>query len=329
MRLPPPSSPRHFIPKVSVPEAKGNSLQFPRVLPIGLSRLSTYAELTKPELTGLSALTSVFAYVLAADSQATWLTAAMVGSGTLLVGGGAGALNQLIERRFDAMMKRTEHRPLPSGRVRALETGAFGVLLALAGALLLWIEAGPLPSFISLLTLALYLGIYTPLKRKTWLNTVFGTIPGALPALIGWTAAETTPSAGGWFLFLFLVIWQFPHFFSLAWMYRKDYERAGYHMLSVQDTENAHQTHRINLLSTLSLLPVVSIFFYYESTGPMAIPAAVSLTLWFVSISAKPIVRGLTNTSTTRTINADSRNLFFASLLYLPLVMILGLVSRA
>src|SRR3989338_7416251 len=103
MSPPQPSSPRHFIPKVSVPEAKGNSLQFPRVLPIGLSRLSTYAELTKPELTGLSALTSVFAYVLAADSQATWLTAAMGGSGTLLGGGGAGAMSQINMKHFNAM----------------------------------------------------------------------------------------------------------------------------------------------------------------------------------------------------------------------------------
>ncbi|HEX9080463.1 MAG TPA: heme o synthase, partial [Desulfuromonadaceae bacterium] len=204
-------------------------------LAIERSRLMDYLTLTKPELTFLSVLTALAGYFLGAGLSFGPVTLFHTLLGTALVGGGAGALNELIERKYDALMKRTEHRPLPSGRLSPLEAGAFGVGIALAGVAELTAFVNPLTAFLAAVTLASYLSLYTPLKRITPLATLIGAFPGALPPLMGWTAAGKGIDLWGLSLFAILFFWQMPHFLSLAWMYRRDYGRAGYRLLAVMD----------------------------------------------------------------------------------------------
>ena len=147
--------------------------------------------------------------------------------GTLLVGSGTGTLNQFIERKHDAMMRRTENRPLPSGRLTPGEVFIFGSLIAILGVTELVLFTNLLAGILAALTLVTYLFLYTPLKRITWFSTIIGGIPGALPPMIGWAAAKNSLSVEAWILFGILFFWQMPHFFALAWMYRKDYDARG------------------------------------------------------------------------------------------------------
>jgi protoheme IX farnesyltransferase len=155
--------------------------------------------------------------------------------GTLLVASGAGTLNQYLEHRFDARMRRTQRRPVASGRMRAATAAWFGLLLSAAGTVYLVLAVNAIAGFLAVLTLASYLWIYTPLKRKTTLCTLVGAIPGAMPPLIGWAAATgSLTSANAWILYSVLFFWQFPHFMAIAWMYREDYDRAGYSILPAE-----------------------------------------------------------------------------------------------
>jgi protoheme IX farnesyltransferase len=155
--------------------------------------------------------------------------------GTLLVASGAGTLNQYLEHRFDARMRRTQRRPVASGRMRPATAAWFGLVLSAAGASYLVLAVNTTAGFLAAFTLASYLGIYTPLKRKTTLCTLVGAVPGAMPTLIGWAAATgSLNSVNAWILFSVLFFWQFPHFMAIAWMYREDYDRAGYSILPAE-----------------------------------------------------------------------------------------------
>lgn len=283
------------------------------------SRVADFVTLTKPELTFLSVLTALGGAYLGMSDMSRGTTVLLhVMLGTLLVGGGAGTLNQYIERHFDRLMKRTENRPIPSGRVSAAEALLFGVVLSLSGLIYLMVTTNLLTATLAFATLTSYLFVYTPLKRQTWISTLIGGVPGALPPVMGWTAMTGGVSMEAVVLFAVLFFWQMPHFFSLAWMYRSDYERAGYPMLTVLDPEGKRTSRQIvahlaGLIVAAGLLsPVAGLGLLY-TTGSILLG---SLFLW----SGVKLSRSRSN--------ASARRVFFASLAYLPLLLALVVLDR-
>lgn len=291
--------------------------------PIARPRILEYIELMKPELTGLSTLTAVCGFYLASTGAFDVARFLHLSVGTLLVGGGAGALNQFVERDYDAMMKRTERRPLPSGRLLPVEALVFGILIALAGILELTLFANPLTGLLAAVTFATYLFFYTPMKRISPLSTFIGGIPGAIPPMMGWTAARNEIGAEAWILFAILFCWQMPHFYSLAWMYRKDYARAGFRILTVNDADGTKTGTQI-LLYCIALIPASIAPAYVGLTGSVSTIGAAVLGAGFLAFSVLLVrhTRGGAADSGAR-VNASSRQLFFASLLYLPALMLL------
>jgi len=193
-----------------------------------------YWALTKPEINFLIAIATFAGFYLACPTQLhafPFLLLIHTLLGTLLVASGAGALNQYVERRFDAQMRRTARRPLAAGRLEASAGLWFGIVLSFAGGIYLTVAVNALASLLAVITLVTYLTLYTPLKRMTPLCTVVGALPGAMPPLIGWAAASGKLSFEAWVLYAMLFLWQFPHFMAIAWMYREDYSRAGYLVL--------------------------------------------------------------------------------------------------
>jgi protoheme IX farnesyltransferase len=287
------------------------------------SRLMDYTELMKPELTFLSVLSTVCGFYLGIrGSFDIWLFVNTV-IGTGLLGGGLGALNQYIERKYDAMMRRTERRPLPAGRLLPPEVLTFGIILSLAGILELTFFTNYLTGYLACLTFISYIFFYTPLKRVTPYSTIIGAIPGALPPMIGWAAARGTITIEAWVLFAILFCWQMPHFLSLAWMYRRDYARAGYRLLTVTDPTGKRSNRQI-LFFTLALIPVSILTTILGLTGIYYLIAAVVLGLGFLYFGILLNMYSKESASEPAAkINVLSRRLFFASLIYLPLLMIL------
>src|SRR2546423_8733790 len=207
------------------------------------SWVAVASELLKARLTLLVLLTTLVGFYLgfrgSVDYWLMWHTL----FGTALVASGASALNQLLEREYDAKMRRTQGRPLPSGRLQSHTVLIIGAAAALAGLVYLALTVNLLTCSLGAFSLLSYLFIYTPLKRVTWLNTAVGAIPVALPPLMGWTAARGELSSEGWALFAILAFWQLPHFLAIAWIYRDEYARAGFQMLPVIDPEG-HRTSR-------------------------------------------------------------------------------------
>jgi len=282
------------------------------------SKLKIYYELTKPRLSILSVFTATAGYLIARPHFDPLLLLALV-TGTALAAGSAGVLNQWIEREIDARMKRTRSRPIPSGEADPKETLIYGFTLGLVGCLLLWIGVHTLAALLALATLISYLLIYTPLKKKGPWSTEIGTIPGALPPLIGWTAAEGTITLLGWILFALLIAWQMPHFMAIAWLFREDYRQAGLPMLSVVDSSGRSVGRKSLIYSVLvliiSLLPWVlgyTTLFY----GIAALGTGIYLLLKALRFWSKP--------------DSDpaARKLFFASIIYLPITMIPLIIDR-
>src|SRR5580693_582656 len=198
------------------------------------SVLSGYWSLTKPEVNFLIAVTAAAGFWMGAPASFAhfpWTSLLHTLVGTVLVASGAATLNQLIELRFDAQMRRTARRPLVSQRIEPSHALWFGISLSVFGAVYLTVTTNALASLLSILTLLGYLFLYTPLKRKTRLCTLIGALPGATPPLIGWAAASGRLDGNAWLLFAIVFLWQFPHFMAIAWMYREDYARAGYVVL--------------------------------------------------------------------------------------------------
>ncbi|MBI5473417.1 MAG: protoheme IX farnesyltransferase [Ignavibacteriae bacterium] len=287
-------------------------------LTVDRSRFADYVTLTKPELTFLSAVTALGGFYLGTSGSIPLATMFHTLFGTLLVGGGAGALNQFIEREYDAQMKRTENRPLPSGRLTPVEVLLFGVLISAAGLAELFYFTTSLAGILAAITSTTYLFLYTPLKRITWTSTIIGGIPGAIPPMIGWAAARNDLTAEAWVLFGILFFWQMPHFFSLAWMYRKDYERAGYPMLPVVDLTGNRTALQI-LLFCIGLIPVSLLLTVLGSLGWIYFAGATLAGAAFLFFGF--------DLFETRS-NASARTLFFASLLYLPLLLAFIVIDK-
>ncbi len=227
-----------------------------------ISTLQDYWELVKPEITFQVVLAALAGFILGTTGNLSPSLLVLALAGTAFASAGGGVLNHYIERHNDALMRRTAQRPLPSGRINPGIALVFGIALVIAGLTLLW-WVNLTTLLLAALTIVLYLFAYTPLKRRTTYNTLIGTIPGALPALGGYTAATGTVGTAGWILFGMFALWQIPHFLALAWMYRKDYARGGHAMLPAKNPEAKATAHRILaysilLLGTSLLLPLLN-----------------------------------------------------------------------
>ncbi len=286
--------------------------QSPLVNDLFTRPLSVYVELTKPRLTSLAVITSFVGFLLASRGAIDLGRLLTVLIGTALVGGGAGALNQYLERDPDGRMNRTRNRPLPSGRLQPESALVFGVALSVAGLLLLTFGSDPLAGVLAVLTLASYLFLYTPLKSRSAVCTLVGAIPGAFPPLIGWAAARGSLGLSAWLLFAILFLWQLPHFLAIAWTYREDYARANFKMLPVLDPEGG-STGRQIALYCLALVPVSLMPTFCGLAGSVYFLVALVSTLAFVGCGLR--------TAWVRSASAAHR-LFVASIVYLPAILI-------
>ncbi len=281
-------------------------------------RLLDFIEMTKPRLTILSVLTTLAGFYLGSrgviDLGILW----QVLTATFLVGGGCGALNMVIERHHDARMKRTQSRPTATLATGPIEGVALGTSMIVGGTVWLYLVTNPLTALIALVTVVTYVFLYTPLKRVSPHNTIVGAIPGALPPLLGWAAATGEIGWGGAALFALLFFWQMPHFLALAWMYRNDYERAGFRMLPSIDP-HGDATSRQILFFAAGLLPLSIIPTLVNLSGTLYLVGAFILGMIFVMLGFRFMKE--------RT-NRTARAVFHFSLIYLPLLLLLMIVDE-
>jgi protoheme IX farnesyltransferase len=277
-----------------------------------------FLSLTKPRITLLVVCTTLVGFYLGApDAVPVWLLIHTL-LGTAWIAAGASALNMAFEWEPDSRMRRTENRPIPSGRVSALQAICFGSALCFAGALHLFLFVNALTSVLSMITALLYLFAYTPLKKRTSLCTVVGAVPGAIPPMMGWTAVRNSLDFEAWWLFAILFLWQLPHFLSIAWLYREDYERGGFPMLPVID-KDGRQTSRQIILETLALLCIT------------LLPATLGVfdQFYFVGAFFLGVVFLYMGIRLARAKNAFSaRRLLLTSVLYLPSLLILMMIAK-
>jgi protoheme IX farnesyltransferase len=281
-----------------------------------LARLSDYKLLVKPRITALVVITAAIGFAVAPGpatlgTASVWLGLAATMVGTALACMGASVFNQVWERDTDALMPRTADRPLPAGRVSVGESIALGIALSIAGVALLWLVANWLAAAIAAATIVSYAWVYTPAKRTTWLATMIGAVPGAAPPLIGAAAATGSLGVGAWLLFGILFLWQLPHFYAIAWLYRDDYAAAGLRMLPVVDPAGT-RTFRQILISSAALLIVGLLPTVVGISGWWHFAAAALAGGVFLALGLRLKI----NPSAGR-----ARALFLASLIYLPLVM--------
>lgn len=277
-------------------------------------------ELSKPRITQLVVLTAAGGYYMASRGPFDLSRFGWTLVGTALVAAGTNALNQLRERKTDALMHRTRNRPLPAGRITPRGALAFSLVAATAGIGLLAWRVNLLTAFLAGLTLVSYVWVYTSLKPRTTYNTLVGAIPGALPVLGGWTAAGGALEPAAWSLFWILFLWQLPHFLALAWMYREDYRSAGLAMLSIGDPDGT-RTARMTLLYAVALVPVSMLPTVYGVTGPVYFYGVLSLGVGYAAAAAGMVLRPAAR-------EVWARRVFFASIVYLPALLTLGVLSR-
>lgn len=277
-----------------------------------------FSVLVKLRLTLLVLGTTLGGFYLGKTPDISWTTGLHVLWGTGLVAAGAAALNQLLEIKADARMRRTQDRPLPGGRIGEQDALFFGVFLSGFGLVWLGLLVNPLSSCLAALTLGSYLFIYTPSKKISPLNTLIGAVPGALPPVIGWAGATERlgPEAG--FLFALLFLWQMPHFLAIAWLYRDDYARGGFRMLTLTD-ESGKSTGIKSACYAVLLLPAVVSAWWLGLEGLVYLSGSLLVTALYAAAAVKMALRPGKDTA---------RTLFFASLLYLPLMMLLMAVDK-
>ena len=281
-------------------------------------RLSAYLELTKPRITFLIVLTAAAGFCLGTPGAINYLLFAHAMAGIALLSSGIATLNQYMERDLDALMRRTAARPLPSRRLMPVEACALGVGLTAGAEIYLALLVNPLTALLGLTVVAGYLFVYTPLKTRTSLSTVFGAFPGAMPPLMGWAAARGAIGMEAWVLFAILFLWQFPHFLAIAWMYREDYGRAGIVMLPVVEPEGRVTSQQI-VIYTLLLLPVSLLPTALGISGAVYFYGAALLGVLFLYSSIRAAI------SKSR---QQARRLLLASVLYLPLLFALMVLNR-
>jgi heme o synthase len=280
---------------------------------------SDFAELVKARLTLLVLLTTAVGFYLGAVGSIKYVALFHAVFGTALAAAGAAALNQWWERRLDALMQRTRTRPIPAGRMLPRDAFIVGSLLAIAGVTYLTIACNGLSAVLAALTIAIYIFGYTPLKRISTANTLVGAIPGALPPMIGWAAACGRLDPGAWSLFAIIFFWQLPHFFAIAWMYRDDYARAGFQMVSRGD-ETGTRSASQSVFFCIVLLLVGGIPAFLGVVSSIYLLVELILNGLFIFVAMRFL----------RTqVAADARKLFLASIVYLPLLLIALVLTKS
>ena len=282
------------------------------------ARAAAYLELTKPRITSLIVLTSAAGFVLGSHSTVDYVKLAHAMVGIALLSSGIGTLNQFMERDLDGLMRRTADRPLPSRRLFPFEALWFGVTLTAMAEVYLGLFVNVLTALLGLTVIAGYLFVYTPLKTRTSLSTAVGAFPGAMPPLMGWTAARGEIDVAAWVLFAILFLWQFPHFLAIAWMYREDYGRAGIRMLPVVEPDGRLTGQQI-IAYALMLVPVSLLPAILGISGKVYLGVAIVLSLLFLASS----VRAALSKS-----NQHARQLLLASVLYLPILFGVMVLNR-
>jgi protoheme IX farnesyltransferase len=283
-----------------------------------ISPIMDYLQLTKPRITFLVVLTTFIGFLLGSPGPIEYGLLFHTILGTAMVAAGASALNMVLESDTDARMRRTENRPIPSGRLSTIQGLSFGAVLSAAGLLYLVIFVNVLTSGLAAATLILYLFAYTPLKRKTSLCTVIGAIPGAIPPMMGWTAVQGSIGFQAWWLFCILFLWQLPHFLAIGWLYREDYARGGFPMLPVTDTDCV-QTSRQVIINTIALIAVSLLPAFVGLSGRIYLAGAVILGIVF-------LMMGIRLSQTKSSLSA--RQLLLTSVVYLPLLLSLLVLDQ-
>lgn len=297
-------------------EAEPVSVALPRAVGV-----SAYIELMKLRLVSLVLVTTAVGYYVAATGPRNLAFFALLAQtilGTVLLAGGAMALNQVLERDTDARMRRTRNRPLPEGRVGMFEATVFGTLLVVLGTACLCLAVNVLTGVLGLLTVAVYVAMYTPLKTRTSLCTIVGAVSGAIPPMMGCTAAAGTITAEAWLLFAILFVWQMPHFLAIAWLYREDYARGGQMMLPVVDP-SGDSTARQMVSFALTLLPITLMPTVIGMSGGAYFLTALVLGLAFVAFAL-----GVAAWKTQRA----ARAMFIVSVIYLPILLAMMMYNR-
>jgi protoheme IX farnesyltransferase len=280
--------------------------------------MKDYIALTKPRITWLILMSTGVGYFFGAQKGWHLWTLLHTIVGTGLIASGTAALNQWSERVADGKMRRTQARPLPSGRLQAPHALVFAIAISIAGFVELWFGANPLAALLGLFTLLTYLFIYTPLKQRSPHSTTFGSLPGAMPPLIGFAAASGTLTWDAWVLFAILFLWQFPHFYAIAWMYKEDYARAGIRMLPVVEPDGKSTARRI-LLYSIALIPISLMPKFFAMAGNVYLYGALALGLAFLYYGLR--IRW----DRTR---QQARHVLLASVVYLPVLFTLMLFDR-
>ena len=275
------------------------------------SVLGDVLTLVKARLSLLVLITTLVGFLLGWQGPLDWVLLAATLAGTALCAGGAAALNQWWERDLDALMKRTRMRPLPAQRMQPMDALIFGLLFSVTGVAILGFFTNPRAAFLAFATIAIYILVYTPMKRRSSLNTLVGAVPGALPPLIGWVAARGRYDLEGCLLFAVLWFWQMPHFLAIAWMYREDYANAGCVMISGNDSQG-EVTSRQALLYSFCLLIVTLLPGLIGFNSPLYFFAALALGTAFCGFAMNFLLHRD---------RAAARRLFFCSILYLPLLL--------
>lgn len=281
-------------------------------------RIAAYIELTKPRITLLIVLVAAAGFSLGARGSFDYSKFTHALLGIALLCSGVATLNQYMERDLDRLMRRTAARPLPSGRLTPQQAFIFGILLTTLAEAYLALFVNPLTALLGLTVIVGYVLCYTPLKTRTSLSTAIGALPGAMPPLMGWTAATNQINLEAWVLFAILFLWQFPHFLAIAWMYREDYARAGIGMLPVVDVKGRVTGQQI-ILYTLLLIPVSLLPVALGISGTIYFYGALLFGALFLWSSVR------VSLSATR---QDARRLLLTSVLYLPALFLLMVVNR-
>ena len=279
---------------------------------------AVFADLFKARLTFLVLITTMVGFYMGSTGPVNGLLLLHTMLGTALLAAGGAALNQLIEREHDAKMRRTADRPLPSGRLQPSTVLAVGWGTAAAGLFYLGIAANIVTLVVGAITFFTYVFVYTPLKRVTWLNTLVGAIPGAIPPLMGSTAASGQITSEGLALFAIQAFWQIPHFMAISWIYRDEYAKAGFKMLAVLDPGGV-RTSRQALGHTIALIALSLCPFLLHQSGPIYLAAALTLGgifLWFALLFARELTV------------SRARQLFYVSILYLPMLLVLMVLDK-
>jgi protoheme IX farnesyltransferase len=284
-----------------------------------LNKLRDYAQLIKPSLSIMVVFSSVISYLLAPKVvEFDWKMIVLLFVAGLLVTGSANAINQVVEKDTDAMMKRTAKRPVAAGRMTAAEGWAFAIITGVIGVFMLgnffnWLSAG-----IALFSLFLYAFIYTPLKKVSSISVLVGAVPGALPCLIGWAAGNDALSTGGWVLFLLQFMWQFPHFWAIAWIAHKDYTKAGFKLLP-NELGPTKYTAIQTIIYSLLLIPVGVIPYFIGMSGTVSL-TIVALANVFMVWRCVQLYRNMDVPS--------ARRVMFSSYIYLPIVLLALLADK-